>query len=260
MTLVEEYINQNKWREWDRYLSRLPLNKNQVVYDLGCSIGSVSRLFAPRVKKVVGIDCNRTLLEEAQKNKPDNCDFLLENLSSLKPQSVESCDGIWMSYTLAYIKNPESFISDWVECLNPGGWFAVVDIDGLLSSHLPENSRFYKKIDAFESEQEQSGEYDFRVGKKIRRLFEINGLEIVVAEENWYDRELNFNHKSVPEIVLSWEARMSRMITLKSYFGNQYADFCAYFLNLLQQESHVSIGAVKYYVGVKNRNNDPFNR
>lgn len=58
MTLLEEYKNQNIWRDWERYINKLPLNKNQVVYDLGCSIGVVSKLLSPQVKKVVGFDNN----------------------------------------------------------------------------------------------------------------------------------------------------------------------------------------------------------
>lgn len=251
ITLLEEYINQNKWREWEKYLSRLPLQDNQVVYDLGCSIGYVTKLFAPRVKRVIGIDQNQALLEEARINKPNNCEFIPGDIFSLKPQSLEKCDGIWLSFTLAYIKDPESFLSDWAERLIPGGWFAVVDIDGLFSSHLPKNSRFFEKIETFEKEQEQSKQYDFRVGRKIKKLLEKSGLEILVDEENWYDRELNFNNKCAPEIATSWQSRLERMVSLKSYFGNQYPEFCAYFLNILQQERHTSKGAVKYYVGRK---------
>ena len=251
MTVLEEYINQNKWRKWTKYLDRLPLSDNQVVYDLGCSIGYVTRLLAPRVKKVIGIDHDQILLEEAQKNKPNNCEFLLKNIFSLNPQTLGTCDGIWLSFTLAYINEPQRFLSDWVACLTPGGWFAVVDIDGLYSSHMPRNNRFFDKIEAFETAQEPGKQYDFRVGRKIKQLLEKTGLEIVVAEENCYDRELNFNSKSDPEIALNWAARLERMVSLKAYFGSQYPEFCAYFLNILQQENHTSNGAVKYYVGIK---------
>jgi trans-aconitate methyltransferase len=67
VTLIEEYENQNRWREWERYLNKLPLHSEQTIYDLGCSIGFVSNLFAARVKKVVGFDEDRSLLEEARK-------------------------------------------------------------------------------------------------------------------------------------------------------------------------------------------------
>lgn len=164
--MLEEYINQNNWREWYRYLDKLPLNPNQVVCDLGCSIGHVTRLMAPRVKKVIGIDHDAVLLTQAQIKKPDNCEFLMENIFTFDPQGMKKCDGIWMSFALAYIEDPERFLSAWTDCLNPGGWFAIVDIDGLFSSHLPDNSDFFSKIEAFEAAREQSRGYDFRIGEK----------------------------------------------------------------------------------------------
>lgn len=69
MDLLKEYINQNTWRDWERYLVNLPLNENQLVYDLGCSIGTVSKLLAKEVRKAVGFDNDKDLLDEANKRK-----------------------------------------------------------------------------------------------------------------------------------------------------------------------------------------------
>ncbi|WP_041710857.1 class I SAM-dependent methyltransferase [Clostridium pasteurianum] len=80
MTLLEEYKNQNIWRDWDKYIKKLPLNKNQTVYDLGCSTGVVSKLLSSQVKKVIGFDNDRCLLEEANKQKQNNCEFILEDI------------------------------------------------------------------------------------------------------------------------------------------------------------------------------------
>lgn len=76
MDLLKEYLNQNTWRDWERYLEKLPLNKNQIVYDLGCSIGAVSNLLAKKAKEVVGFDNNEFLLGEADKRKENNCKFV----------------------------------------------------------------------------------------------------------------------------------------------------------------------------------------
>lgn len=53
MDLLREYKNQNTWRGWERYLEKLPLKDNQIVYDLGCSIGSVSKLISQKAKAVI---------------------------------------------------------------------------------------------------------------------------------------------------------------------------------------------------------------
>lgn len=251
MDLLKEYINQNTWRDWERYLVNLPLSENQLVYDLGCSIGTVSKLLAKEVRKVVGFDNDKDLLDEANKRKENNCEFVLENIFTLDPSKLEKCDGIWMSFALAYMEDPKLFISKWIKCLNYNGWFAIVDIDGLFSGHLPENNKYLNKIEAFENESEKSKIYDFKIGEKIKMLMEESGLEIITAENNWYDVELNFRGGANIDIVENWRARLERMIKLKDYFGVNYDEFCNDFLNLISDESHEANGCVKFYVGIK---------
>ena len=251
MDLLKEYINQNTWRDLERYLGKLSLNKNQIVYDLGCSIGSVSKLFSKKVKKVVGFDNNEYLLEEANKEKEDNCQFVLDNIFTLDPAKLEKCDGIWMSFALAYMEDPKLFISNWTKCLNYNGWFAIVDIDNLYSGHLPKNNKYLEKVQEFENESEKSKTYDFKIGGKIETLMEENGLEIITSENNWYDVELNFRGKADKDIIENWRARLERMVKLKTYFGVNYNKFCDNFLNIISDESHVANGCVKFYVGIK---------
>lgn len=253
MTLIEEYRNQNKWREWERYLNKLPLNEAQTVYDLGCSIGFVSKLLSQRVKKVVGFDNDSVLIEEAMKEKQDNCEFVLENIFTLNPAELEPCDGIWVSFCLAYMEDPSLFISNWTKCLNANGWFAIVDIDGLFSSHLSSDNKYFDKIESFEKEAEQSKIYDFRVGSKIKKLMEENGLKIIVAEDDWYDLELNFKGKVKEDIVKNWTSRLERMVKLKEYFGESYSEFCKEFIDSISKEDHITNGCVKFYVGVKDK-------
>ena len=135
--------------------------------------------------------------------------------------------------------------------LNYNGWFAIVDIDGLFSGHLPENNKYLSKIEAFENESEKSKIYDFKIGGKIKRLMEENGLEIITSENNWYDIELNFTGSANKDIVENWKARLERMVKLKDYLGVNYNEFCKEFLNLISDEENVSNGCVKFYVGIK---------
>jgi SAM-dependent methyltransferase len=249
--LLDEYKNQNTWRDWEKYLNNIPLSKNQTVYDLGCSIGFVANLLSYKVKRVIGFDNNSSLLEEASRNKSGNCEFIIENIFTLDPRSLGNCDGIWMSYTMAYMEDPNYFISNWAKCLNTNGWFAIVDVDGLFSSHLQQNSRFYKEIELFEQHSALSKIYDFRIGRKIKNMLEQNGLDIMIAEDNWYDKELNFCGNASLDIIEAWEKRLDRMLTLKSYLGASYIEFSKEFINIISKEDHKSYGGVKFYVGIK---------
>ena len=251
MTIVEEYENQNTWREWERYFDKLPLHCEQTIYDLGCSIGFVSNLFAARVKKVVGFDDAHALLEEAYKHGHKNCEFIQENIFECDSEKYEKCDGIWSSFSIAYMKEPGIFISNWMKCLKRGGWFALVDIDGLFSCQLSDKSRYSDEVDLFEKQSEQNKIYDFRIGRKIKKLMEQNGLEIIFEDDDWYDKELNFKGSATPEIAQNWAARLERMGTLKSHFGSDYSDFCHHFLETISQANHASKGGVQYYIGIK---------
>lgn len=90
------------------------------------------------------------------------------------------------------------------------------------------------------------------IGEKIKMLMEENGLEIITAENNWYDIELNFRGRANIDIVKNWRARLGRMVKLKDYLGVNYDEFCNEFLNLISDENHVTNGCVKFYVGIKN--------
>lgn len=251
MDLLREYINQNAWRDWQRYLEKLPLNENQTVYDLGCSIGAVSKLFSEKTKSVTGFDNNGFLLSEAGKDAGDNCSFVSADIFTLEPEKLEKCDGIWSSFTLAYMEDPQLFISKWMKCLNNNGWFAITDIDGLFSNHLSKDNKYLMRIQEFENESAEKGIYDFKIGGKIKNLMENCGLEVIVSEEDWYDAELNFKGKADGDIAENWRARLARMVKLKEYLDDDYEDFCDSFLNEITHEGHDSHGCVKFYAGIK---------
>lgn len=76
-------------------------------------------------------------------------------------------------------------------------------------------------------------------------------LEIIVAEDDWYDRELNFSGKAESDIVKNWTARLERMVALKSYLGIGYSEFCNHFIDTISKEGHITNGGVRYYIGIK---------
>lgn len=121
----------------------------------------------------------------------------------------------------------------------------------MFSGHLPENNKFLKEIKDFERESEKSKTYDFKIGGKIKSLMENNGLEIIIAEENWCDIELNFSGNANKNIIENWQARLERMVLLKNHFGENYGEFCDLFINSLSSEKHIANGCVKFYVGIK---------
>ena len=45
MTLANEYINQNIWRNWISYIKMLPIKDTDIILDLGCGTGHVAKTF-----------------------------------------------------------------------------------------------------------------------------------------------------------------------------------------------------------------------
>jgi hypothetical protein len=189
--------------------------------------------------------------KHASKQGLSNCDFIQENIFTCDPEWYGKCDGIWSSFTVAYMNEPRTFISNWMKCLKAGGWFALVDIDGLFSCHLADDSRYFDEIELFEKQSEQNKLYDFRIGRKIKNLMEQNGLDIIFEDGDWCDLELNFKGSATPVIAQNWAARLERMVALKKHLGIDYPDFCHHFLDAISQSTHVSKGGVKFFVGIK---------
>ncbi len=67
MTLANEYTHQNIWRNWISYIEMLPIKETDIILDLGCGTGHVAKLLSEQALKVISIDANSELLEEAKR-------------------------------------------------------------------------------------------------------------------------------------------------------------------------------------------------
>ena len=225
MTLFEEYQNQNEWRDWSKYIKELPLNENQTVLDLGCSIGSVSNILSDSVKKVFGFDLDQDLLSFAKENSKSNTCFLQKNLLDIDFANFQPFDGIWSSFTLSYIKNPQSYINSIFEYIAYNGWISLVDISCFISGNMNPMSKYFDVVKDFEMSSYKNGKYDFDIGNKLEQLLTNSGFKIILKNSNVFDGELNFNGRASEKILYNWQARLDRMINLKTSLKSDYEDF-----------------------------------
>jgi SAM-dependent methyltransferase len=251
MILTEEYRNQEKWRSWNNYIEKLPLKKDDLILDLGCSIGTVSNMFAKRVSEVIGIDVNEELLFEAKRStEQKNVTFILHKLPDLDHAGISKADGIWCSFTAAYFPDFLPVLKHWTSYLKSGGWIATVEMSGLFD-HEPLHEDIRKVFNDYYLQQRIKNLYDFEMGSKLEAFVQECGLEIL-HNKNTYDPELTFNGPADNPVLTSWENRFDRMHLFQEHLGRKlFLQVKTDFLNCLKSENHISRTLVKFIIAYK---------
>ena len=105
-------------------LGRIPLEAPDVIYDLGCGSGHITRLLAERwsSSKVYGIDNSPQMLAEAAA-EPSTVRWTDADIRSWVPR--ESPDLIYSNAALHWVDGHSELFARLVRCLNPGGCLAV---------------------------------------------------------------------------------------------------------------------------------------
>ncbi|MGH2649379.1 MAG: class I SAM-dependent methyltransferase [Ginsengibacter sp.] len=251
MTILEEYKNQNNWRNWTSYIDRLPIKNNDIILDLGCGVGYVTKLFSKKVLKVTGIDGNAHLLNEASLiNNSDNIEYINHDLKTISEISLPLADGIWASFIAAYFPDFSSILKNWLQLLKPGGWIAIVEINDLFA-HQPISTSTYKGFKEFYRQQRSKKLYDYEMGSKIKDYLLGEDLEIL-NNECMCDVELAFNGPADRQILQALENRLNRLTALQEFFGKEkYLNVKAEFLNCLANQNHYSTSEVNYIIAKK---------
>lgn len=102
-------------------------NSNQLILDLGCGQGKLSRFLAKNGNRVVGIDISKNLINHAieiEKKEQLQIRYFVDDAQILDTQTKDLFDGIICHMALMDIANiKEVFFASYSK-LKPGGWFA----------------------------------------------------------------------------------------------------------------------------------------
>lgn len=251
MNLIDEYINQQSWRNWDQYIAEIPVNNNDRVIDLGCSVGGVSNIFSKQAEWVTGIDLNKDFIEFCLRNKQKNQSFICADIASINYAALSPITGIWSSFSLSYLHKPNEFIRYLYTLLQPEGWIALVDVSCFISGNMLPRSKHYSLVRDFERESYKSGSYDFDFGSKMEVFLRQAGFEIVYVNDNITDPELNFDGKAIPQIVSNWKSRLARLQGLRNTFPDSYPEICEEVIASLQSQEHSKNNNVRFVVAKK---------
>ncbi len=251
MNLEKEYENQQKWRHWERYLEYIPYNEDDVVVDLGCSVGNVSRLFSMRVKKIFGADLNRNFIGYCKAKSQQNEIYISCDISDFDFNLIDQLSGVWASFSLSYLKNPSEVIGAIYTAIKRGGWIALLDVSCFISGNMFKDCDHYQSVRNFELESYKSGKYDFNFGSKMQDLLINSGFEVVYQNNDVTDLELNFDGAVSEEILQNWKARLSRLKGMQRVFGYEYKDICDEIISSLNSSNHEKRGNVKFIIAKK---------
>ena len=244
MSVLEEYLRQDKWRDNETMIGQLPIESVHTVLDLGCGPGLVSARLATRCKRVIGIDLDATLLESARRHCQSNCEFVRSDLKDLNVADLAPVDGLWSRFAAAYFPTFESVLEQWVTYVRPGGWLALIEVDDLFTGHHPLPVNTQNAFLEFMEYAHSNDHMDFCMGGRLRKICQTVGLN-VISEHSWKDRELAFDGAASPEILTAWRQRFERMSMMRSYFGsekfNQVTDV---FLKTISSPKHYSTAKV----------------
>jgi SAM-dependent methyltransferase len=244
MNLLAEYEAQDRWRDWDAMLKRLPIARGQTVLDLGCGPGSVSARLAARGTNVFGVDQNAEFIIAARQRCPNNCTFLAADIRTLDTRVIPRAHGLWSSFAAAYFPTFSPILNHWISCLAPYGWVALVEIDDLWRGHHPLPEGVRAAFEEFEEHLRTQGGYDSRMGRRLAAACRDIGLT-AISESRWNDAELAFNGPAPAEILAAWRRRFSRLPAMKAYFGAERFDQIAgAFLKSISDPDHRSTAAV----------------
>ena len=228
MTLVDIYRSQWKWRSWSTVFDELPDVSGRTVLDLGCGIGDQAAELAARGAHVVGFDMNDDLLEAARSRRIRNAEFRRADLRAFPDPGVLA-DGLWCSFTAAYITDLPFVLPQWCKHLRPRAWVALTEVDDLFG-HAPLSDRANDAFQGYSRQALAAGRHDFWMGRKLGDYAEQAGLEVVESF-------------TIP-VILAWRNRLESMKLLQEFCGADFAEVRDEFLAAISLPNHRSVAKV----------------
>lgn len=146
-------------------LDRLPVDSPNIVYDLGCGGGAITRIIASQWESatVYGVDNSSEMLDKARQ-EPSEIQWIQDDVQKWAPTG-EAADLIFSNATLQWVIGHEDLFPNLLGHLNKGGCLAV---QMPLSWGLPSHQLMRETLDNGGPNQSSIGSAELRqaVGRK----------------------------------------------------------------------------------------------
>lgn len=212
------------------------------VLDVGCGPGKTTSIFNNMVQPggcTVGIDYSRDRINYAKKHygQKEGMDFFVRDfMESMK--DIGSFDIVWVRFILEYFrKDSLQLVNNLKQCLKPGGWLCLVDLDYNCLNHYELPAKMEEMLQIMMKYMERKFNFDPYAGRKLYSYLYDSGFEHikvhVTAHHLFYGRIAEHH-------LYNWmkklEVNASRVNMLfKSYPGG-YSSFMKNFRDFFLSE------------------------
>mmetsp|Transcript_5891 Transcript_5891/g.16210 ORF Transcript_5891/g.16210 Transcript_5891/m.16210 type:complete len:314 (+) Transcript_5891:107-1048(+) len=165
----------------------LDAQPGEVILDVGCGSGQLTRKIADRGAAAIGFDADVNMVERAQNEYPDLSFFQADVTTLEMPTSTTlptAVDAIFSNAALHWVKNADAAVASMAKVLKPGGRF-VVELGGKGNV-----DRIFRASQAILGKQpgapHQDNPWYFPSVAEYSSLLERHGIEVLSAD--LYDR------------------------------------------------------------------------
>ncbi|MHB8754155.1 MAG: class I SAM-dependent methyltransferase [Candidatus Acidiferrales bacterium] len=182
-----DYALGQRAAEAEHLLRLIAPSGNERALDVACGPGTLARIFAPRVRSIVGLDLTPAMLERARKDAAENH---MENFHVLRGNALgmpfrdETFDLVVTSYSIHHLPDSVAAIREIARILKSGGKF------GLLDMIVPENPARAAACNAIEIARDGSHTRALPV-TGLERLLASSGLRILASEIEEHPRSFD---------------------------------------------------------------------